>query len=73
MSELATVGIPFAKCVFQIHGVDESRRILVRRQLRCSELPAFFEMQPRCLIGIEVCGSAYDWGADSREWSVTPG
>ncbi|KQU80466.1 transposase [Mesorhizobium sp. Root102] len=31
MSELATVGIDLAKTIFQIHGVDESGRVLVRR------------------------------------------
>ena len=34
MSELATVSIDLAKSVFQIHGVDESGRVLVRRQVR---------------------------------------
>ena len=41
MSELATVGIDLAKSVFQIHGVDENGRVLVRRQLRRSQLLAF--------------------------------
>ncbi len=34
MSELATVGIDLAKSVFQIRGVDDNGRVLVRRQLR---------------------------------------
>ena len=38
MSELATVGIDLAKSVFQIHGVDENGLVLVRRQLRRSQL-----------------------------------
>ena len=29
MSELVTVGIDLAKSIFQIHGVDESGRVLV--------------------------------------------
>lgn len=41
MSELATVGIDLAKNVFQIHGVDNGGRVLVRRQLRRSHLLAF--------------------------------
>ncbi|MGW9822391.1 transposase [Methylorubrum extorquens] len=54
MSELATVGSEPAKSVFQIHGVDEDGRVLVRRQLYRSQLLAFFEKQPRCLIGMEM-------------------
>lgn len=38
MSELAKVDIDLAKTIFQIHGVDESGRVLVRRQLRRSQL-----------------------------------
>jgi len=67
MSELATVGIDLAKSVFQIHGVDEDGRVLVRRQLRRSQLLAFFEKQPRCLIGMEACGGTHDWGRRIQE------
>ena len=62
MSELVTVGIDLAKSVFQIHGVDESGSVLVRRQLRRSQLLEFFEKQPRCLIGMESCGGAHEFG-----------
>lgn len=41
MSKLATVGIDLEKSVFQIHGVDENGRVLVR-----SQLLAFLEKQP---------------------------
>ncbi|ABE64760.1 transposase (plasmid) [Nitrobacter hamburgensis X14] len=67
MSELATVGIDLAKSVIQIHGVDESGRVLVRRQLRRSQLLAFFEKHPRCLIGMEACAGSHDWGRRLRE------
>lgn len=62
MSQLTTVGIDLAKSVFQVHGVDESGQVLVRRQFRRSQLLAFFEKLPRCLIGMEACAGAYDWG-----------
>ena len=62
MSELATVGIDLAKSIFQIHGVDGNGRVLVRRQLRRSQVLEFFEKQPRCLIGMEACAGANDWG-----------
>ena len=67
MSELATVGIDLAKSVFQIHGVDENGRVLVRRQLRRSQLLAFFEKLPRCLIGMEACAGAHDWARKLQE------
>lgn len=67
MSELATVGIDLAKSVFQIHGLDASGRVLVRRQLRRSQLLAFFQNRSRCLIGMEACAGAHDWGRRLQE------
>lgn len=67
MSELATVGLDLAKSVFQVHGVDESGRVLVRRQLRRNQLLAFFEKRPRCLIGMEACAGSHDWGRRLQE------
>lgn len=67
MSELATVGIDLAKSVFQIHGVDENGLVLVRRQLRRNQLLAFFQNRPRCLIGMEACAGAHDWGRRLQE------
>ena len=40
MNEVTTIGLEFAKNVFQIHGVDASGRIVVRRQLRRSQAAA---------------------------------
>lgn len=62
MSELVTVGIDLAKNVFQIHGVDSNGRVLVRRQVRRSQLVAFFTKRAPCLIGMEACSGAHDWG-----------
>lgn len=67
MSELATVGIDLAKSVFQIHGVDGNGLVLVRRQLRRSQLLAFFQKLPRCLIGMEACAGAHNWGRRLQE------
>lgn len=67
MSELATVGIDLAESVFQIHGVHENGLVLVRRQLRRSQLLAFFQNRPRCLIGMEACAGAHDWGRRLQE------
>ncbi len=33
MNEVATIGLDLAKNEFQFHGVDASRRVVIRRQL----------------------------------------
>ena len=45
MNEVTTIGLDLAKNVFQVHGVDASGRVVVRRQLRRNQVLPFFEKQ----------------------------
>jgi transposase len=58
---IVTIGLDLAKNVFQIHGVDENGRAVVRRQVRRADVATFFGNLPRCLVGMEACGSAHHW------------
>jgi transposase len=64
MSKISTIGLDITKNVFQVHGVDAAGKVVVRKQLRRSQLPSFFEALPHCLVGIEACATAHHW---SRE------
>lgn len=57
-------GIDLAKNVIQVHGVDENEKVVVRRQLRRSQVLDFFGKQPSALIGMEACGSAHHWARE---------
>ena len=57
-------GIDLAKSVFQVHGVDASGAVVVRRQLRRGQMLKFFARQPPALIGMEACGSAHYWARE---------
>lgn len=59
--KLTTVGIDLAKNVFQVHGIDEHDKVLVKKQLRRDQMATFFVNLPPCLIGMEACGSAHHW------------
>ena len=54
MDEITTVGLDLAKNVFQVHGIDDEGKILVRKRLRRADVVPFFEQLPRCLVGLEV-------------------
>jgi len=41
--QVTTIGLDLAKHVFQIHGIDAAEKVVVRRQLRRSQVMAFFE------------------------------
>ena len=66
MNEVTTIGLDLAKNVFQIHGVDASGRIVVRRQLRRSQVLPFFEKHAACLVGIEACATSHHWAREIK-------
>jgi transposase len=55
------IGLDIAKSVFQLHGIDASGEVQLKRKLRRSELIPFFEGQPRCTVVMEACGAAHHW------------
>lgn len=59
--KVTTVGIDLAKNVFQVHGVDERGKTVLKRQLKRDQVGPFFANLPACLIGMEACGSAHHW------------
>ena len=62
--QISTIGLDLAKHVFQVHGIDADEKIVVRKQLRRSQVVAFFEKVPPCLVGIEACASAHHWARE---------
>src|SRR5438552_10287746 len=59
--KITTVGVDLAKIVFQIHGVDERGKAVLRKHLKRTEMLSFFANLPPWLIGMEACASAHHW------------
>ena len=59
--EIKTIGIDLAKNVFQIHGMNERGKPLLRKQLKRDQVAIFFANLPPCLLGMEACSSAHYW------------
>ena len=55
------IGLDTSKHVFQIHGVDENEKPVLRRQLRRGEVEKFFAKLAPTRIGIEACGASHHW------------
>ncbi len=64
--EVTTIGLDLAKHVFQVHGVDASGSVVLRRRLRRREVQAFFARLKPCLIGMEACATAHYWARELR-------
>ena len=61
---ITCMGIDLAKQVFQIHGVNRAEKVQQRRQLRRSQMLAYFSKLEPCLIGMEACSGAYYWARE---------
>ena len=69
--KITTVGIDLAKNVFQVHGIDERGKAVLKKQLKREQMAAFFVNLPACLVGMEACGSAHHWARKLQELGHT--
>lgn len=68
---ITTIGLDLAKNVFQVHGVNEHGKTVLRKTLRRADVPIFFAKLLPCLIGMEACGSAHYWARKLTEFGHT--
>jgi transposase len=61
MNKINVIGLDLAKNVFQVHGVDSAGEVVVRKQLKRSQVRRFFTNVEPCLVGMEACGGAHYW------------
>ena len=62
--DISTIGLDLAKNVFQIHAIDATGEVVVRKMLRRSQMLPFFEKLPPCLVGAEACGTSHHWARE---------
>jgi transposase len=62
--QVTTIGLDIAKSVFQVHGVDERGRAVLRKRLARAKVREFFAKLPPCVIGLEACGGAHHWARE---------
>ena len=46
--QVTTIGLDIAKNVFQVHGIDATEKVVVRKQLRRRQVLEFFKALPPC-------------------------
>jgi transposase len=55
----AFIGFDLAKSVFQVHGVDINRKVVVMKRLRRDAVLAFFANLTPCVVGVEACAELH--------------
>jgi len=61
MEKIIRIGLDTSQSVFQLHGVDASEKVVLRRRLTRRQMPKFFADLPASLIGMEACGASHHW------------
>ena len=61
MEQVSRIGMDTSKHIFQLHGVNASEEVVLRRKLRRKEMVAFFEKLAPTVIAIEACGASHHW------------
>ena len=51
MGEISTIGLDIAKSVFQVHGVDGTGAVVMRKRISRAKVLEFFGGLSPCLIG----------------------
>src|SRR6195952_4536776 len=64
MNQVSTVGLDFAKYIFQLHGADSAGAVVFRKKLRRGQLLAFLATLPPCTVAMEACASAHYWARE---------
>lgn len=63
---VTTIGLDIAKSVFQVHGIDATGKVIIRRQVKRRYVLAFFQKLPPCLVGIEACATSHHWSRELK-------
>ena len=67
MNQIIRIGMDTSKHIFQLHGVDATEQVVLRRKLRRHQVLEFFAKLPPTVIGIEACGAAHYWARELRK------
>ena len=68
---ITTIGIDLAKSVFQLHGIDSSGKVLIKKQIKRAQMAEYFVSLKPCLVGMEACGSAHHWARKLESFGHT--
>lgn len=59
MNQIIRIGMDTSKHIFQLHGVDASEQVVLRKRLTRKAMLEFFTKLPPTVIAIEACGAAH--------------
>jgi transposase len=64
VEKYSRIGMDTSKQIFQLHGVDEAERVVLRRKLKRREVLRFFSKLVPTIVALEACGGAHYWARE---------
>lgn len=64
MTKVTLLGIDLAKNIFQLHGVNETGKVVLKKKLKRDELMKFIVNLPICTILTEACSGSSYWARE---------
>ncbi|TMH69400.1 MAG: IS110 family transposase, partial [Betaproteobacteria bacterium] len=64
MDKITAVGLDLAKQIIQVHAIDATGRVVLRKVVRRERLLALLAQFPRCVVGTEACSGAHQWARE---------
>jgi transposase len=64
VDKITRIFIDTSKQLFQLHGVNGAEQVVLRRQLKRSQVLAFFAKLEPTLVGLEACGASHHWARE---------
>ena len=59
--KVSMIGLDLAKSLFQVHGVDASGEVVLRKRLSRGQVERFFAGLEPLVVGMEACGGSHHW------------
>ncbi len=56
---LGRIGLDTSKAVFTLHGVDQDEKAVLRRNMKRTEMEAFFAKLPPTHVALEAYGGSH--------------
>jgi transposase len=67
MNNVTIIGIDLAKRVFHAHGAFADGAVAFRKRLSRPQVLPFLAQQHRCIVAMEACVTAHEWGRAIQE------
>ncbi len=64
MDKITAVGLDLAKQIIQVHAIDVTGRVVLRKVVRRERLLSLLAQFPRCVVGMEACSGAHHWARE---------